>query len=217
LPRHHPVEPCQLVCRFLLHRRAQHGRQLVHLALQPFGNEDRSAELLQVRDVHLPEAGQIEDALEEQDAIGPRPRDAQVLPATGELPERVIEIPRDELELAGLRVQVDDEVLAHAEDAVRVAQPHGDGHEPGELVEVEVILDAGGKSFVGGMRHELCQRDHACRLLVRHRRFRVVDLLVRRPPVAEILERLVGDRLEQRSLPGAEAVAREGVVDVLDD
>src|SRR5258708_36850109 len=93
------------------------------------------------------------------------------------LAEGVIEIPWNELELAGL-VEIGAVVLANGKDAVEGREPDGDGHVTGKFLEVDIVANFRGKLFVGGAVQQLAEIDHAILLLGREAGLCVVDLFV---------------------------------------
>ena len=129
----------------------------------------------------------------------------------------MVQVPRHELEPVGPGVEVDVEVLPDGQHAVERREPHGDGHEPGELVDVDEVAELSREFRVVGAGDELAELDHPAFLPVRQFRLGVVGLVVFDPVVAEVVEEVRADGLEQRALVGAEVVLCEVPVDVLDD
>src|ERR1035441_7652067 len=126
---HHLVEARHQTSRIFTTRRPEQGSQFVHLPLDALRLENGLAKLFHVRQVKPLELLDLEHSLQEEDLPAPGLQEAQALQlirAAGhrELTERMVEVPSQKLKLLGFRVQIDVEVLAHAENAVQIGRAH---------------------------------------------------------------------------------------------
>ena len=170
--------------------------------------------------VQLPERRDLEHPLEEPVGCDPGGVDAQLCQfvlVAEDPPERVVEVPRDELELVRFRVQVEVIVLADLENAVQRRKVDGHRHEPRKLVEVNEVADPRGHFRIGGVAHQFRQLHHPTDLPLGNLGLGVVRLLEFRPRLAHVGEQVCRHRLEDRSVASAEAVFGKVLVDVLDD
>src|SRR5258705_1846163 len=122
LAGHGSFESRQAPAGFLRHRRPDRAGDLIHLLDESLWLENPLAEGFHVLEVKLLERLHLEHALEELVVAAPGTIDAQLLALLlradqRELPEGVVQVPRNKLHFAGL-IEVDVVVLADGEDAV---------------------------------------------------------------------------------------------------
>src|SRR5687767_10555953 len=98
-----------------------------------------------------------------------------------ELSERMVQVPRQELELQSLRMKVHVVVLSHRKNAVEIREPRRDSHEAREFFDIQVFVETCTELIVTCRRDELCEIDHTLLFSCRQRSLGVVGLLVLRP------------------------------------
>ena len=188
---------------------------------EPLRFEDAFIELVQLREVEVLERIGFEHAFQKPVRPAPRSVDVEVLALFlaahhAELSERVVQVPRDELELLRPGPQIGVIILPRPENAVHGREPDRDRHETREFVEVKIIAEFGGKFRIVRVADQFAELNQALFLFVRQVRFRIIRLLVVAPVVAQIGERIGCHRLEERAFPGGKPLLDEVVVHVLD-
>src|SRR5581483_10060484 len=150
LASYHTVEPGELLLRLLFDRRTNRSGNPVDLLIEPLRQKERFGKISQRRKIQLLEGVVFEHAFQETVGAAPGSLDAQVLTLLlraghRELAKRMVQVPRHELELVGLRMQIKIKILAHHQNAIQCREPHRDRHEPREFLQVHKLADPAGK------------------------------------------------------------------------
>ena len=107
------------------------------------------------------------------------------------------------------------EILPRAQNAVEVAHPGGERHEPGEILQLEVVADGGRETLLAGTGDELAGLDDPLLLFIREFALGVVGLVVGVPIVAQVTKKVRRHRLQKRSVGGSKVLLDEVLAHVL--
>ena len=148
--------------------------------------------------------------------------DAQILTdflrtAHAELTEPVIQIPRQELQLMRLGMQIDQKILILHQDAVHRADPGRDRHETGKLVQIQIILHLFRESLIIRVGYQF-EKVYQMRAVLRHHsHLRIIHGGIIIPVVADILHQAAGHRFEHHTFLCAKIISCETAVQILHD
>ena len=177
------VEARQFRVRLVLHRGPDGSGQFVHLLREAAGRADGLVEFGQTGEVEFLEGLDFEDAFEETVLAAPGMLDAHGLALLlrarhRELPEGVVQVPGQELELVGDRMKIDVIVLPRAQDAVHRGEPDRDGHEARELLHVQKAAELRREVRVRRTGDQLREVEHAVLGVFGEVGLGIVDLVV---------------------------------------
>lgn len=168
-------------------------------------------------------AGDRQDAHDQGVFRAPRVIDAQIgqlLPTRFVLRERSkgdVQVPGEELEPVGLRLEVDVVILSGPEKTVEITEQHIDCQKSEELVDVEVGYQLVSEGLIVALMKESGEFDHALLLLRGRRGFGNVGGFVFGPILTEITKHAEGARFEQQALCTSVAVFQKSFVDLFDE
>ena len=137
--------------------------------------------------------------------------------AHAELTEPMIQIPRQELQLMRLGMQIYQKILILHQDTVHRTDPGRDRHETCKLVQIQIIFHLFRESLIIRVGYQFEEIDQMRAVLRHHCHLRIIQSCVVIPVVADILHQAAGHRFEHDTFLRAKVIPCERSIQILHD